>query len=162
MAEAYRNASPPLVALVSWLLPGGGYLLLGQRKRGLTVGITVVSLFILGLLIGGVRVIEVPGYDDFGRQTEVNGVWVMRSRPFVELRDKPWSIAQVLNGPVGILGGAWSVIASRPGDDANAPAAKSHARINEIGVLYTAVAGMLNLLAIIDAGYRAGHPPAPF
>ena len=25
------------------------------------------------------------------------------------------------------------------------------------GTLYTAVAGMLNLLAIIDAAYRAGH-----
>jgi hypothetical protein len=33
------------------------------------------------------------------------------------------------------------------------PAAKS--RLGEIGTLYTAIAGMLNLLAIIDASHRA-------
>ena len=37
--------------------------------------------------------------------------------------------------------------------------AKSHARVNEIGVLYTAVAGMLNLLAMIDAAHRAAREP---
>jgi len=31
----------------------------------------------------------------------------------------------------------------------------SHARVSDIGILYTAVAGMLNLMAIIDASYRA-------
>ena len=53
---------------------------------------------------------------------------------------------------------AWSVWASNPDHGAGgveAPAAISHSRINEIGVLYTAVAGMLNLLAIIDAASRA-------
>ena len=35
------------------------------------------------------------------------------------------------------------------------PGVVSHGRVNEIGVLYTAVAGMLNLLAIIDASHRA-------
>ena len=34
----------------------------------------------------------------------------------------------------------------------------SHALSNEVGTLYTAVAGMLNLLTIIDAAYRAGRP----
>jgi hypothetical protein len=34
---------------------------------------------------------------------------------------------------------------------------KSHARLAEIGTLYTAVAGMLNLLAIIDSSYRASQ-----
>jgi hypothetical protein len=33
----------------------------------------------------------------------------------------------------------------------------SHARVNEIGTLYTAVAGMLNLLAIIDSAYRSAR-----
>ena len=60
-----RSPSSPLlpagVAALSWLLPGSGYLLLGQRTRGLVVGITILSLFFLGLLIAGVRVIEVPG-----------------------------------------------------------------------------------------------------
>jgi hypothetical protein len=29
--------------------------------------------------------------------------------------------------------------------------------VNELGVLYTAIAGLLNLLAIIDSAHRAGH-----
>ena len=32
---------------------------------------------------------------------------------------------------------------------------KTHSRIAEIGTLYTAIAGMLNLLAIIDSASRA-------
>ena len=46
--------------------------------------------------------------------------------------------------------------ASRVGPDGAPPRGREvHARVNEIAVLYTAVAGMLNLLAIIDAAHRA-------
>ena len=37
----------------------------------------------------------------------------------------------------------------------------STARIFDIGTLYTAVAGMLNLLVIIDATYRSTRPFEP-
>lgn len=161
---------PPVVALASWLLPGLGYLLLGQRKRGFTVGLTILLLLVLGLLIGGVRVMEVPGCDDDGRPTMLDSsgrhmsgaapgaVWAMWASPMAELREKPWSIPQVLTGPVALASMGWSIWASRPENGpggTEAPAATSHSRINEIGVLYTAVAGMLNLLAIIDAASRA-------
>src|SRR5215213_1327128 len=99
--------SPPLVALAAWLVPGGGYFLLGQRARGLTVGVTVVALFVFGLLIGGVRALEV--------------------------RAKPWSIAQFLTGPVAIGGAAWSIWAATDPDgddgDLEPPGALSHARV---------------------------------
>jgi hypothetical protein len=162
---------PPVVALASWLLPGFGYLLMGQRKRGFTVGISILLLLVLGLLIGGVRVMEVPGYGDDGRRVLVDSdgrrlsypradaLWALRAAPMTELRDKPWSIPQVLTGPAALASMAWSVWSARaetgPGGASEAPAAVSHSRVNEIGVLYTAVAGMLNLLAIIDAASRA-------
>ena len=175
MPQGQNTASPPLVALAAWLLPGGGYLLLGQRTRGLVVGITIVVLFVFGLLIGGVRALEVPGYGPNGRPIQVwervqgqretgeqppAGVadkWIMTSSPFLEIRDKPWSIAQVLAGPIALASMKWSTWAANPdnGADGVAPGVRSHARVNEIGVLYTAVAGMLNLLAIIDASHRA-------
>ena len=44
----------------AWAIPGLGFILIGQRARGITVGVTVVGLFALGLLIGGVRALEVP------------------------------------------------------------------------------------------------------
>ena len=58
-------------------------------------------------------------------------------------------------GPLDLVASWGSVAASKPGPDSNPPGARSHARTNELGVLYTAVAGMLNLLAIIDSSYRA-------
>jgi hypothetical protein len=149
--------SPPVVALAGWLVPGGGYWLLGQRARAVTVGLTVTAIFVLGLLIGGVRVLQVPLYDDRGQP---NG-----NRLLSEIAAKPWSITQILNGPLGVAGGAASVWASRevrtPGRQygtGEPRGAKSYSRVNDIAVLYTAVAGMLNLLAIIDAAYRATHP----
>src|SRR3954451_3974220 len=64
-------AAVPLVAITSWVLPGAGYFLIGQRARGVTVGVTIIVLFLLGLLIAGVRVMEVPGYDSSGRPITV-------------------------------------------------------------------------------------------
>ncbi|HXE55266.1 MAG TPA: DUF6677 family protein [Tepidisphaeraceae bacterium] len=179
-----RTIPSPLVALAAWLLPGAGYWLLGQRSRALTVGITIIVLFVVGLLIGGVRVIEVPGYGDHGQPlvvtqdeessydgrrmvlehtTEAGSVppgantagWVMQVHPLDEIRNKPWYIAQILNGPINLLASWGSVVASRDNAQGHAIGARSHARTNELGVLYTAVAGMLNLLAIIDSGWRA-------
>src|SRR6478609_5628989 len=64
MSERPRtfSAPAPLVGLASWILPGAGYWLIGQRARAVTVGFTIIALFLLGLLIGGVRSLEVPGY----------------------------------------------------------------------------------------------------
>src|SRR4029079_11195026 len=58
--------SPPLVLFAGWLLPGAGYLLLGQRARGIVVGATIILLYTSGVLIGGVRSIQVPGYGENG------------------------------------------------------------------------------------------------
>jgi hypothetical protein len=124
----------PVVALATWVVPGSGYWLIGQKARALTVGITILVLFVLGLVIGGVRVVDVPA-----------GVL---STPVNAVSQKPWFVGQILAGPITLL-------ASSVGHNDGYYA--SHSRVNEIGTLYTAVAGMLNLLAIIDAAYRAGH-----
>ena len=161
--------SAPLVAICAWLLPGSGYLLLGQRGRGLGIGITIIVLFILGLLIAGVRVIEVPGYDvSTGARSlypiQIPGsnrhemIWVIYAAPLSEIRDKPWSVPQVLTGPISILAGAWSVYAAQSDPvTGQSVGALSHARLNEIGSLYLSVAGLLNLMAIIDSAWRASH-----
>jgi len=172
MSDAPSRTFPSaLVALVAWLLPGGGYALLGQWARALTVGITIIVLFVAGLLIGGVRVIEVPGWGDHGQKLVVDAQgqvteehpgeeedrpWVLTAAPLTEVRNKPWYIAQFLAGPINIAASAASIWASRDRPTGGAIAARSHARTNELGVLYTAVAGMLNLLAIIDSAHRAG------
>lgn len=147
--------SPYLVAAAGWALPGLGYGLIGERARGLTVGITIACLFVAGLLVGGVRSLEVPLVDHEGGRLPAN-------RLLDEVRSKPWSIAQVMVGPIAMGGAYFSAWAGpHPGGPGSqkAPAAgvESHARVNEIAVLYTAVAGMLNLLAVIDSAHRAGR-----
>lgn len=137
MPEAPTSSIPgPVVALAGWLLPGAGYFLIGQRSRGLTVGITIIALFVLGLLIGGLRVVEAS---NLGYTTAT-----MRA-----IMDRPWFVGQVLAGPMALITaniarGEWFL--------------HSHARLNEIGTLYTAVAGMLNLMAVVDSAWRAGRP----
>jgi hypothetical protein len=135
MAETNKtsSSSPMAVALMGWIIPGGGYLLLKQRARGYTIGITILTMFIFGLLIGGIRVATAPEIMS-GSGTVLN-----------QIGQKPWYIAQVLNGPVCMISSAL----------AEKTRVESHAHSAEIGTLYTAIAGMLNLLAIIDSSYRA-------
>jgi hypothetical protein len=79
------------------------------------------------------------------------------SPPSIVVRtlQKPWFIGQFFAGPVAL---AADYIGTTWGGDAGAPF--SHARVYEIGVLYAAVAGMLNLMAIIDSAYRSSNEGA--
>jgi len=133
---------PPLVALAGWILPGSGYWLIGQRVRGLTIGITIIVLFGLGILVAGIRVVEAPDLNQ------------PNSSMFSRVLQKPWFLGQALTGAIGLASAYASDVA------AHSPAyqnVQSKARLAEIGTLYTAVAGMLNLLAIIDSAHRAGN-----
>lgn len=150
-AASSLRPQPFLVALAAWLLPGLGYALIGEKLRGAVIGVAIVFLFVFGLLVGGVRSLEVPRYDSHGR-------FLPNVDLLSEVRTKPWSIAQVMNGPIAIAGGWGSVWAARiPEGETEPRGVESHARVNEIAILYTAVAGMLNLLAIIDSAHRAGR-----
>ena len=170
-------APAPLVAAAGWALPGLGYVLIGQKGRGIAIGITIVILFILGLLIGGVRVVDVPGYDDQGRRVvldsrgnridrtsrpDLSGDWALTARPFAEIANKPWFVGQILAGPICLIAAHYSLDIAQPAGPNSMTSAvpRTHSRIAEIGTLYTAIAGMLNLLAIIDSSYRAAQKSA--
>ena len=45
--------SPYLVLFVSWLIPGGGHFLLGRRGRGALIFLAVLLSFALGLMMRG-------------------------------------------------------------------------------------------------------------
>ena len=187
MADQSTPSSPPspvIVALAGWILPGSGYLLIRDFPRAIVIGVTILFLFAFGLLIGGVRELDVPGYNAHGvkimssvvlnkhgepvRRNDVNVSdsatdvgWVMAKHPLDEIRSKPWSIAQIMMGPIDLLCDWWSVSVSQPANpdrpELGPIGARSHSRVQELGILYTAIAGMLNLLAIIDCSHRASH-----
>jgi len=139
MADLDDNFSPPLVALAGWLVPGAGYWLIGQKKRAITVGVTIVLVFVVGILISGIRVVQAPDMASPGNVLQ-------------KILTRPWFIGQVLNGPMGIAA-AW--VSDQLAQSATYKTIEAKARLAEIGTLYTAVAGMLNLLTIIDASHRA-------
>jgi hypothetical protein len=140
MPESADTLSPPLIGIAGWIIPGAGYFLLGDRKRGITVGVTIVAVFFLGILISGVRVVQAPDISGPGNL-------------FQRVISKPWFIGQVLNGPLGIA----AAIVSDQLAQGQYKMIEAKARLAEIGTLYTAVAGMLNLLTIIDASARAAQ-----
>ena len=129
--EGFRVPSP-IVAMAAWLVPGLGYVLIGQRARGITAGAAIILLFVLGLFVGGMKVVE-----------------PCMSYTIQGILQKPAYVGQVLTGPMAII---TARIAADPSF------ATSHSRMNEIGTLFTAVAGMLNLLVIIDVSNRASTP----
>jgi hypothetical protein len=131
--------TPPVVALAGWLVPGAGYWLIGQRARALVCGATILVVFVMGILISGVRVVQAPDMTGPGN-------------PIQRVLTKPWFIGQALAGPVGI---ATAYASDQLAHSAAYGKVEAKARLAEIGTLYTAVAGMLNLLTIIDAAHRA-------
>jgi hypothetical protein len=135
------NTSPPVVALAGWVLPGLGYWLIGQRGRAIACGLTILLVFFGGILIAGVRVVQAPDMSGSGNTAQ-------------KILQRPWFIGQVLNGPLGITA---AVISGKLAASETYGKIETKARLAEIGTLYTAVAGMLNLLTIIDASHRAGR-----
>ncbi|MFA5554244.1 MAG: DUF6677 family protein [Phycisphaerae bacterium] len=69
-----------IIAAIGWLVPGGGYWLLGEYKRSIIVFCTIILTFCIGIYVGSIGVID-------------------------PVQAKPWFAAQMLNSPlVAILG----------------------------------------------------------
>ena len=129
----------PAAAIWAWVLPGLGHISHGERRRGLLVMFGVLFLFFGGVLIGGV--------DSVDRRS-----------------DRLWFLAQVLCGPIALAADAanqkfvkplppgWQQLYAQ-GDDSvrELLRRKGLAHVNEMGTLYGALAGLMNLVAILDA-----------
>ncbi len=53
-----KEPMPPLkkwlhVVAIGWLIPGGGHLFLGRRGRGSLLALSVVAMFVVGLMMRG-------------------------------------------------------------------------------------------------------------
>lgn len=120
-------------AIATWLIPGAGHFMLGQKGRGLILLASIGLLWVGGFFIGGVGVFDRKGHP----------VWFM---------------GQMLIAPSVLVEGYHRSLQTaglppRP-DDPAGPYQPSFGHVHEQGVLYTALAGMLNLLAIMDVLYR--------
>jgi len=188
MSQRGIASQPVAIALLGWLVPGLGYWLAGHRGRGVIVFISVVTALLLGILIGGIRVMDPPGWGQFGFKPQIVQVnvnqatrvdphstaeeanprrphgyenlgWALTQQPLAEIGSKPWSIGQIFAGPMYLAAAAVSVQMAKPQEDkpTEPGVPPSHSRSWELGTLYTAIAGMLNMLAMIDSTFRAAQ-----
>ncbi len=126
-------------AVLGWVLPGLGHFVLGQTARGLILAVTIGSLWMGGLLIGGITVIDRQNHPAwFVGQMGVAPSWVV-NRVHDNLRSR------------------WQREAGTS-PDAEPGYIVAYGKPEEQGILYTALAGLLNLLAIIDVLFREPYP----
>lgn len=150
-----RRGFAPVAGVLALLIPGMGHALLGLRVRGSRIAAGVLGLFAFGLLIGGIDAVD--------------------SR-----EDRWWYMGQALVGPtawaVDTVHQSWFKHPARdsslprkpaPGEvvtsegtieygGAAAPeprVRKGLGRVNEIGSLACALAGLMNAIAILDAAF---------
>ncbi len=141
MSTKSQGQFTPTAAVLAWLLPGLGHISLGQRRRGFLVMFGVLWLFVGGVLIGGVD--------------------------SVDRKDDPlWFLAQSLCGPIA-LAVDWTNqrwLPPLPTDpveldrlveqgDRTITARldrKGLGHVNEMGTLFSALGGLMNLVAILD------------
>ncbi len=139
----------PLAGLLAWLVPGVGHLFIGERTRGLILLITVSLTFWGGIAIGGVRSTVDPQ------------------------RNYLWFMAQICAGGHTLAAYGLGESSRSKHFKANVPDASyqrdkrvtqrlksdllstANWRSAELALVYTGVAGLLNLLAILDAIVRA-------
>lgn len=154
MQQSSIPSSPtfrPAALVAAVVLPGLGHIIGGERTRGLLIAAGVLGLFFGGLFIGGIDVVD-------------------------SKEDRVWFFGQALVGPVAfgvdwvhqsqfkVIDPATKQLRSAypdEGRDANGmavkggkpPNRKSLNKVNDLGTLYATIAGMLNLVCILDAGW---------
>ena len=129
----------PTAAILAWLWPGLGHIQLGERRRGFLVMFGVLFLFLGGVLIGGIDAVD-------------------------RREDRLWFLAQLLCGPIAMVVDVanQSMLKRLPSDwetryQQGDPDVRGQLRhkglghVNEMGTLYSALAGLMNLVAILDA-----------
>ena len=115
--------NPVIIGVLSWLLPGFGHLMQGRYKRGLIIGGTIWTMFIIAIISGGAYY---PGFD-------------FRDGQLLFLLNV---FARLGNG----LGAVISFLTSLQ------PSPNEAARATfEYGGRFLETAGLLNYLAVMDA-----------
>jgi TM2 domain-containing membrane protein YozV len=134
--------SPFLTALVGWLIPGAGHFLLGRRGRGAIIFATVLAAFLIGILLRGSMFVpggngmELNGAGTLTATTQVSGGGDVLSRLIQYggfIGDAAAGLPYLLTSFLGYL------VPDQAGHDA------------DYGSKFLVAAGLLNILAIVDA-----------
>lgn len=121
---------------LAWIVPGLGHIMLGQRGLGIVLAVAISVPYLFGALVGGVKESISP---------RVNG-WLF--------------LAEC--GVGGFTVGGWLLSSSLPTSGPNEVSPYvSYYPESDVAQIYLATAGLLNILAILDAMARASSGGAP-
>lgn len=125
--SSHRVAPAAAVAALGWLVPGGGYLLLGRTRQFALFLLLVSGAFGVGLALHGGNL-----WPQSGELQGVDG--------FTALLAQAGTLMKILAGGPYLV--AWLFDYSQ---------SFIHGRLYEYGTMLLIVAGLLNLLAVTDA-----------
>ncbi len=120
--------TPYIAGILAWLIPGAGHFYRGRRARGIVICIAICSTFMIGILLGSVDIIT-------------------HRKPTGDTMDKARFVAQMFTGVPGIT----TALIPKPADSNIDPNIGVLGRGVDIGQVYTVIAGLLNMLCILDA-----------
>lgn len=128
-------ADPFLSAVLAWCVPGLGHLYQGRIPKGLLYLVCLWGTFFVGMAMGRWQNVYVQA-----------GNYSFICQFFIGLAALP-AVLQHLTGGLPLLGH----FQAAPTEAAQQALLAQHGRLYEIGLLYTMVAGLLNILVIYDA-----------
>jgi len=119
-----------IVTILACIVPGAGHFFIKEKKRATIIFVTITATFAIGLFIGSIAVVDPVG------------AW-------------PWYVGQMITSPAVALIPQAVQHAEQIGPNKELIPLVSYGRPHDVGQIYTAIAGAMNLLAIISAVYMA-------
>jgi TM2 domain-containing membrane protein YozV len=139
--------NPKTAAFLAWLVPGLGHIYQGRVGKGILYAVSIFSLYFLGLWLGEGKIVYWRWVNPMNNPEKFCLYYL--GQFFVGLPALPALIQGTLKH-FGLDPILWGILAEPPQNVING----LHPRLGklvEIGSMYTAVAGLLNILAIYDA-----------
>ena len=136
-----RGKSPELAAFLAWIIPGAGHLYAGHKVKGAGGLVFVLGLFVAGLFLSGGEAVSLQG--DPNR--EIGHPYAFLAQIGVGI---PTGMGLLYSH--GMLPGPKPVLPMTGTEFAAQSYARGHPD-RDTGLLFTMIAGLLNLLLIHDA-----------
>ncbi len=121
-----RQQFNAMAGVLAWAFPGLGHIARGEKRRGRLIMFGLLLLFLSGLLVGGVDCVD-------------------------RKRDHLWFLAQAVCGPIAFAADLVNQQYVQKLPDAQRFPAIALNKPNEMGTLFIALAGLMNLVVIMDA-----------
>jgi hypothetical protein len=147
--------NPAVAALLAWLWPGAGHLYQGRTGKGLLFMICILSTWFFGLALA-------EGHSVYASNSTLARQLVFGCQLGVGAPAAPALVQAVYLRDPNHTTPLWNGFMAPPADhpDQLSEWSKEYGILLDMGVLYTMIAGLLNILAIFDA-YGGPLVPAP-